>query len=129
MADVVTYVPMPKTREKERGYNQAKELAGEFCKLSKLPMLDLLTRKDDVVKQSTLSAKERKENIKDSFSAINKARIKGKDILIIDDVSTTGSTTSECANVLKKAKARSVCVLTVCKTPREINMMKVLTGR
>lgn len=124
VADIITYVPMPESREKERGYNQAKELAVEFSKLSKLKLFDLLKRKDDKIKQSTLTAKERKGNIKDSFSVINKDVVKGKDILLIDDVSTTGSTASECAKVLKKNKARSVCVLTVCKTPREKNLIK-----
>ena len=124
VANIITYVPMPESREKERGYNQAKELAIEFSKLSGLPIFDLLTRKDDKIKQSTLNAKDRKENIKDSFSVINKSNVKGKDILLIDDVSTTGATASECSKVLKKQKARSVCVLTVCKTTRELNIMK-----
>ena len=54
IADCVTYVPMPKTREKERGYNQAKELSIEFSNLSGLPLLDLLIRKDDKIKQAIL---------------------------------------------------------------------------
>ena len=124
VVDCVTYVPMPETREKERGYNQAKELAVEFAKLSGLPLLDVLARRDDKIKQTTLSAEERKQNIKNSFCTINKACVKNKVVLLIDDVSTTGATSSECAKVLKQAKARSVCVLTVCKTPREINLLK-----
>ena len=122
--DCVTYVPMPETRQKERGYNQAKELAVEFTKLTNIPLLDLLTRKDDKIRQSTLTKEERMKNIKGSFSAINKESIKGKDILIIDDVLTTGSTASECAKVLKENKARSVSVLTLAKTSRELNFIK-----
>lgn len=125
VADVITYVPMPPSREKERGFNQAKELAIEFSNLTLKPLLDLLERKEDSkIKQSTLNAQERRENIQGSFVAINKEMIKNKDILLIDDVSTTGATASECAKVLKKNKARSVCVLTVCKTPRETRMVK-----
>ncbi len=122
--NAVTYVPMPKDRQKERGYNQAEELAKEFCKLTKLPLFDLLTRKTGTTKQSTLTAKERRENIKGNFTLINKAKVKNKDILLIDDVSTTGSTTNVCAKVLMKGGARTVSVLTVCKTPREYNMLK-----
>lgn len=124
ICNAVTYVPMPKTRQKERGYNQAEELAKEFCSLSKLPLYDTLIRKDDTIKQATLSAEERRANIKDSFSAVNKAVIKGKDFLLIDDVSTTGATTSECSKVLKNAGAKSVCVLTIAKTSRELNFNK-----
>jgi len=117
----VTYVPMPKKRQKERGYNQALELAQEFARLSGLPFYDFLERNEDkAIKQSTLNAKDRKENIKGTIGAINKRAIKSKDILLIDDVSTTGATTSECARVLKKCGARTVCVLTVAKTPREM---------
>lgn len=122
-ANVITYVPMPSSREKERGYNQAKELALEFSVLSKMPVFDLLERKDDKIKQATLSAEERKANIKDSFKAINKELIKGKDILLIDDVITTGSTANECAKILKKNKARSVFVLTIARTLRQVGLM------
>ena len=114
----VTFVPMPKQREKERGYNQAYELAKEFCLLDGRKPISTLVRKEDNIKQTTLSATERFENIKDSFVVINKGVIKNKDFLLIDDVSTTGATSSACAKALKDAGARSVCVLTVAKTTR-----------
>jgi len=116
IADVVTYVPMPKDREKKRGYNQAKELAKQFSYLTEMPIEDLLERVESVEKQSVLTAKERRENIKGTISAINKHKIKNKDILIIDDVLTTGATASECAKILKQNGAKSVSVLTLAKT-------------
>ena len=122
VSQVVTYVPMPESRQKQRGYNQAYELCREFCELSKLPMLDLLKRKEETQKQSVLNAEERRKNIIGSFVAINKSLIKNKDILLIDDVFTTGSTTSECAKVLKEKGARSVVVFTLAKTYREENL-------
>ncbi len=118
VADIVTYVPMPKKRQKARGYNQAKELADEFCTLTGMPLVDVLARTKESERQASLNAKQRAENIKGSFEAINKAKIKKRNILIIDDVSTTGATTSECARVLKKAGASSVAVLTLAKTNR-----------
>lgn len=116
IADEATFVPMPRKREKKRGYNQAKELAEEFCALTSMPLVNVLIRTKENIKQATLSAKEREENIKGSFEVINKELIKGKDVLLIDDVLTTGATASECARVLKKAGARSVVVLTLAKT-------------
>jgi len=124
IADCVTYVPMPENREKERGYNQSRLLAEEFSKLSNLPLLDLLTRKEETIKQATLSAEERRKNIIGSFLLIDKQLIKGRDILLIDDVSTTGATANECAKILKKGKARSVIVLTIAKTSREKSLIK-----
>lgn len=117
IVDVVTFVPMPVKREKARGYNQAKELCREFSLLSGLPVIDCLVRIKDNFKQSTLNAKERAENIKGSFACINKQLVKNKDILIIDDVLTTGATANECAKVLNRAGARSVSVLSLAKTP------------
>lgn len=116
IADVVTFVPMPKDREKKRGYNQAKELAKVFSSLTEITMEEMLERVEPAIKQSVLTAKERRENIKGTITAINKHKIKNKDILIIDDVLTTGATASECAKILKKSGARSVCVLTIAKT-------------
>lgn len=124
VANCVTYVPMPEKRFKERGFNQAEEMAREFGKLTNIEVLDLLTRKEETIKQASLTAEERRKNIKGSFIAINKNQINGKDILLIDDVMTTGSTVSECAKVLKENNARSVCVLTVARTSRELKLLK-----
>ena len=68
--------------------------------------------------QAGLTQKERLENLKDTFSISpeNKDKIKGKKILIIDDVFTTGATLSECAKVLKSQKPKSVSSLTFAKT-------------
>ncbi|MBR2908872.1 MAG: ComF family protein [Clostridia bacterium] len=116
IADSVVFVPMPEKRQKERGYNQSFELAKEFCKLTGLELLEVLERTKDNVKQATLNAKERSENIKGSFKVIDKNKVKDRELLIIDDVMTTGSTANECAKVLMKAGARNVQVLTLAKT-------------
>lgn len=116
IADSVTYVPMPKKRQKERGYNQSYELAKEFCKLSGLEFIDALERTKEDIRQASLNAKERRENLKGSFKIIDKKLVKGKEILLIDDVSTTGATANECAKILNKAGAKNVQVLTLAKT-------------
>ncbi len=117
VANAVTFVPMPASRKKARGYNQSRELCQEFSLLTGIPMIDVLVRIKDNTKQSTLNAKQRAENIQGSFATISKGQIKHKDILIIDDVLTTGATANECAKVLNKAGANSVCVLSLAKTP------------
>jgi predicted amidophosphoribosyltransferase len=65
--------------------------------------------------QVGLSPKERRDNVKGAFAVPNPASIKGKNVLLIDDLFTTGSTVRECARVLRKAGARGVEVLTVAR--------------
>ena len=117
IADVVTFVPMPKEREKQRGYNQSFELCKEFSVLTGLPLVESLQRVKDTLRQATLGKAERRKNLENIFKAINKQDFKNKDVLLIDDVVTTGATADECSKTLLKAGARSVSVLSVAKTP------------
>lgn len=119
VADLATFVPMPKHRQKQRGYNQAEVLCETFCKSTGMAQATLLERVKESPKQATLGREERAKNIKGSFKAINRAAIKGRDILLIDDVFTTGATANECALVLKKTGARSVVVFTLAKTKQQ----------
>lgn len=115
--DSVTYVPMPEERQKKRGYNQSYELCKEFSLLTGVPMIDALERTNNISKQSTLNANQRAENIKGSFKITDKKIVKDREILIIDDVMTTGATANECAKILIKSGARNVSILTIAKTP------------
>ena len=120
--DAVTFTPMTKQREEERGYNQAEVLADEFCKIVGLPIVkDVLIKTKETARQATISnAKERRENLKGSFKAVNKDKIKNKNILLIDDVMTTGATVEALCEVLIKAGAKSVTVLTVASVSKEL---------
>ena len=109
--EAVTYVPCGKKRLKERGYNQSAELARLFCENANLPLLDCLELSRQVAKQSLLTGAERAENIKGAFKITQ--NVSGKNIMLIDDVFTTGSTASECSAVLKKAGAKAVYVFTL----------------
>lgn len=117
LADVVTFVPMPKEREKQRGYNQSRELCQEFSNLTQIPMIESLERIKLVERQATLGKQDRKKNLEGSFGAVNKSNFKGKEILLIDDVVTTGATADECAKTLLNAGAKNVFVLSIAKTP------------
>lgn len=119
--DVITYVPVTSKTRRERGFNQAEEIAREISNIVGIEMVCTLSKSDDTKHQAGLSQKERLENLKDSFLLINDAKdkIKGKVVLIVDDVFTTGTTLSECAKALKKAKPAKVKTITFAKTKFE----------
>lgn len=125
--DLVVPVPMTAARKKWRGYNQAELLAEEFCATTGLPInTESLIKIKDTDEQKELSMQDRQKNIRDAFGVSDKYAIKGKNILIIDDVMTTGATASACAGALKKAHANRVYVLTIAhgkpKIPTQNNI-------
>lgn len=124
-ADCVTFVPMFKKKEKLRGYNQAKLLAEEFCKHTKLPIYDFCEKIVDNTSQTELDFKSRRENVKDTFKFKTelKNEIKDKVILVIDDIFTTGATTNEVCKVLLEKGAKECYVLTLCHTMLEEHHM------
>jgi len=107
-------VPIHKKRLNERGYNQSSLVARELGRLSGLPLIeDCLKRRTHTPPQvRTMSAAERRKNIADAFSCVNK-QLEGKQVILIDDVSTSGATMNTCAGVLKAAGATSVWGLTL----------------
>jgi ComF family protein len=107
--EVVVPVPLHPKRLRERGYNQSHLLAQELAKLSKLPLIeDCLIRKHHSPPQArTANVDERRSNVANAFSCRDQ-RLKGKQVLLIDDVSTSGATLDGCARALKKAGATSV---------------------
>jgi len=112
-ADFVTSVPMFKDKEKKRGYNQATILAKDFCALAGLNYLECCRKIKDTESQTTLNIKERFENVENTFEILPeiKEKIKGKTILIIDDVITTGATVNELSKVLLAAGAKECFAL------------------
>lgn len=112
--DLITYVPLFKSKQKKRGYNQSKLLAIELSKLVELPLSkDNLIRIKDTATQTNLTYKERQKNLDGAFLAKDPSQFKNRNILLMDDVLTTGSTAEHCAKILKKAKAKEVYVLTI----------------
>ncbi len=120
-ADIIAAVPMYYKKEKFRGFNQAQILADELSQKNQIPVSEgNLIRYRKTKPQSSLHDKERLENIKDSFFVKDVDEIKGKRILLIDDIHTTGATLNECSKVLKKAGAKSVDVFTLSATKLKI---------
>ncbi len=102
-------VPVSVKRYNERGYNQSEILAAYISKALEIPMLTALKRIKHSVPQSTVESTARLGNVKDAFIA--NCEFSGENIILFDDLYTTGSTASECAKALKKAGAGSVCII------------------
>lgn len=118
-SDLVCSVPMTEKEKKRRGFNQSELLAKATAERLKLPYEALLTKVRDTSDQKKLGGRERAKNMEGAFTAAG-GSVKGKTVLIVDDVFTTGATANECAKALKKAGARRVEVLAVCITKPRI---------
>lgn len=113
--DIITAVPLHKNRLKERGFNQSELLAKYVSKeLAVAYAPKALIKVKDVPPQSSLKTPaERKKNVSGAFAVNDAEIIKGKNILLIDDVFTTGATLSEISRVLIKNGAKTVYTATV----------------
>ncbi|MCM1289750.1 MAG: ComF family protein [Corallococcus sp.] len=111
--DVVCFPPMSAKSKRKRGYNQSQLLARYFCDIMDRcdSYLDAIVKVKETERQEKLGKADRKENLVGAYKV--NADVKGKRVLVIDDVKTTGATLNECAKVLKKAGAVSVVGLTV----------------
>ena len=106
--DAVTYAPVSARRRAARGYDQAYLLARETARHWDVKPLTLLRKTRDNPPQSGLGAEQRRGNVVGVYESCNEEKIKGKRLLLIDDIITTGSTLSECARVLRGAGAAEV---------------------
>jgi ComF family protein len=119
-ADCVVPVPLHRKRERQRGFNQARELARWLGP----PMIDALIRVRHTSSQVDLPADRRRANVQNAF-AIRAARfgrapvVDGLRVVLVDDVSTTGSTLESCAAVLLAAGAKDVSALTAARVVTE----------
>ena len=114
-ADLIIPMPLHPTRLKERGFNQAAQIAGLIGKALDIPVdRDSLIRTRHSPPQSTLSRDERQRSPQHAFAC--QTDLRGKSILLIDDVLTTGSSANECSRVLRLHGARNVNVGVVART-------------
>jgi ComF family protein len=101
--DAVTWVPLHPQRQEERGYNQAEEIARQVAHLAKLPALNLLIRAQPTSSQAKLKTREeRLQHLAMCFKPATDLTQIPRRVLLIDDVTTTGTTLNECAKVLKQ---------------------------
>ena len=112
--DLITCVPMHKKRLAQRGYNQAELLAKECAKIMNIPYCDTLEKYKENREQHSIKASERAKNVKGVYRIIDKELVRDKNILIIDDIITTGNTLGECAKILMKQGCKSVDCAVLC---------------
>ena len=118
--DCLIPVPLHISRLFKRKYNQSALLAKGLAEIfHKDYQPSVLLRTKRTQSQGHMSPKQRKQNIKNAFKIQNPDKIKGKKLLIIDDVMTTGATVNECTKVLLKAGAVSVDILTLARVIRD----------
>jgi competence protein ComFC len=108
-------VPLFPKKKRERGFNQAFEIARMLSKRTKIPVWDILVRKKDTGTQTRLKRSARIRNLLQAFELKSKFDVHGGRLLIIDDVFTTGATVDSCAYVLHQATACDIFALTVAR--------------
>ncbi len=114
LPDALIPVPLHSARHRERGFNQAYELARPLSRLLGIPIADdLCHRRRETADQTELTAAERQKNVRDAFRLLHTPA--HRHVALIDDVLTTGSTTNEIARVLRRAGVGRIEVWTVAR--------------
>ena len=128
--DILLDVPLHKEKEHSRGYNQASIIAEMLAsELGLCYRSGLLVRVRNTKSQSLLNREQRNVNLKDAFKVINPKEIINKEILIIDDIFTTGNTLNECSRSLKLAGAKKVTAAVIASGRKAENREQRIENR
>ena len=121
--DLVVPVPLYKKREKKRGFNQAELLSVAFKNVLNIPISkNNLIRLKNTPTQTKLTKAERKTNLNKAFKVLDKSEFKGKNVLLVDDVFTTGATNDECSKALIKAGVKNIYVITLAHVKHPVSV-------
>lgn len=114
--DWIVPIPLHRLKKREREFNQAERLANQLSRATNIPVNGtLLERVEFTRTQTQLTRPQRMENVRRAFQMRDGKRLDGGRIILLDDVLTTGATTSACAKILKQAGAKDICVWTVAR--------------
>ncbi len=112
--DVLLPVPLSRKRLRQRGYNQSEQLARGISDITQLPVVsNALLRKHFKQSQTRLTRHERQENVADMFELRDDTDLRGKHVLLVDDICTTGATLLACANAIKNISGIRLSAITL----------------
>ncbi|WP_419726057.1 ComF family protein [Terrisporobacter petrolearius] len=116
-ADYILFVPLHNKRLKKRGFNQAEKIANKLSDLINIPVLDCVSREKNTKKLYRLNKEDREKELKNGFKVKDNINlIKNKNVILIDDIFTTGSTANEISKVLKINSVNNICIFTLLTT-------------
>lgn len=113
---IITYVPLSKKSRKTRGFNQCEYIAKKIARDLSIEALEVLIKQKETKEQKKLKKDERYENIKNAFKIKKGIDVKNYNIILIDDVTTTGATLQEAHKLLKKFDVKEIKLLTLAKS-------------
>ena len=115
VVDLISWTSVSKRRRRERGYDQAELLACEMGKVLGLPVLRTVDKAHRPAQSGIEDKDERKANLLGAYTAVEPESFRGKVVLLVDDVVTTGATLSECAKTLRLAGAEAVSCIALAR--------------
>ncbi|MBN1465605.1 ComF family protein [candidate division KSB1 bacterium] len=114
--DAILAIPLHPLRLRERGYNQAELMAREISRVMARPLLAGVVRRRRYTQQQAKFAKsERARNVRDAFQLLGPEGVQDKNIILVDDVLTTGSTMNACARTLQAGGVRTLTAVTIVR--------------
>ena len=113
---IITYIPLSKKSKRVRGFNQCEYIAKKIARDLSIEAKEVLIKLKDTKEQKTLKKDERYENIKDAFDLKKGIELNNCNIILIDDVITTGATLTEACKILEKYKVKDIKLLTLAKS-------------
>ena len=119
--DYIAFVPMTKKAERKRGYNQSRLLAESISERINVPVCDVVEKVKSTSEQKALSGKDRAKNLEGSFKTISKDALLDKNVLLIDDILTTGATADAMCMSLFRAGAMKVFLATIASVEYKPN--------
>lgn len=113
--EILVPVPLHPSRERERGFNQARRLAESLSRQTGIPCVSLLKKSVSTEPQALLNRRQRRQNLRGAFILRHNKPLNGRFVMLVDDVLTTGSTLEECSKTLLAGGARAVSAITVAR--------------